>query len=146
MTGNPIPLSLTDPVAFAQPLDAHDAREALRQVAESRRQARDWYMRALANRAEKERDYRKARASTWALSTEGTAKEREDLVNERTSDQRYERDIADGIVRAALERIAEVDGERASLHRLIDWSMRLDPLAAEQPSGASSPIGGRRAA
>jgi hypothetical protein len=30
------------------------------------------------------------------------------------------------VARAALD---EVDGERASLHKLIEWSMRLDPTA-----------------
>jgi hypothetical protein len=144
---NPIPLSLTAPFAFGQPLDQDDARQALRMVAEQRHQARDWYQRAIEQRADMERVYRKARAAAWARHTDGTAKEREDQVNDVTADARYERDVADGIVRAALERLAEVDGERASLHRLIDWSMRLDPHAQEgrEPS-TTTVIGQRRAA
>lgn len=147
MTGNPVPLSLTEAFRFDQPLDADDARQALRMVAEQRRQARDWYMRALEARADKERTYRHGRANAWTTTTEGTAKEREDAVNDKTADARYERDVADGVVRAALERLEEVDAERASLHRLVDWSMRLDPHAMEGREPAQPQvIGGRRAA
>jgi hypothetical protein len=141
---NPIPLSLTTPMRFDQPLDQDDARQALHEIAAQRRQAREWYQRALESRADKERDYRKARAAAWAQHTDGTAKEREDRVNDVTADARYDRDVADGIVRAALERLAEVDGERASLHRLCDWSMRMMDVASREP--ADPQTFGRRAA
>jgi hypothetical protein len=144
MSRNPIPLELGSGFRFDQPLDADDARKALHMVAEQRRQARDWYERALEQRAAKERDYRQARARAWTLHTNGTAKEREDAVNDTTAPARYDRDVADGIVRAALERLAEVDGERASLHRLCDWSMRMMDVSAGEPQ--TTPIGARRAA
>lgn len=147
MTRNPIPLALDQALTFDQPLDADDARQALRMCAENRHQAREWLQRATQDLAEKEKEYRGARARAWTLHTAGPAKQREDEVNDTTAPARYERDVANGIVRAALERIAEVDAERASLHRLIDWSMRLDPHAVEarEPERPQT-FGGRRAA
>jgi hypoxanthine phosphoribosyltransferase len=128
MSGNPLPLSLTEPMRFSQPLDFDDARTALRAVAEHRRQAREWKQRSMAEEAEKERTYRKLRAEAWLKAPESTAKEREDWVNSETRDARYERDIASRLVKAADERLSEVDAERASLHRLIDWSMKVAPV------------------
>lgn len=147
MTPNPIPLTLDLRMVFDQPLDHTEARTALRSVAEARRQARDWLQRALQDRADKERAYRQARATAWLTAPEGTAKAREDWVNDHTAQQRYERDVAEGIIKAAYERLQEVDAERASLHRLCDWSIKL-AVAGEQPEpqGPVSAIGGRRAA
>ena len=54
--------------------------------------------------AEHERDYRRARANAW-LSTEGTAKEREDAVNAETADARYLRDLSEHERQAALEAV-----------------------------------------
>lgn len=120
---NPIPLSLDKPMQFAQPLDFTDARDALRECAQQRHQARDWKQRSMHAAADKEHTYRKARAVAWTLAPEGTAKMREDWVNDHTADARRERDWALYLIKAADERLAEVDGERASLHRLIDASM-----------------------
>lgn len=123
MTRQAIPLSLDKPMRFTQPLDFTDAREALREVEEQRRQARDWKQRAMQTEVEAERAYRKLRAEAWTKSPEGTAKLREDWVNDFTADARFDRDIAARIVKAADERLAEIDAERASLHRLIEASM-----------------------
>lgn len=145
MTANPIPFSLDNPVRFTQPLDSDEARTALRDVAEQRRQAREWKQRAMADAAEKERTYRRARARSWALAPAGSAKEREDWVNDNTADARYDRDVALYLIKAADERLAEVDAERASLHKLCEWSMRMMDVSGREPA-ATDPIGGRRAA
>jgi hypothetical protein len=146
VSGNPIPLTLDQPIRFDQPLDLNDAREALRAVSEARRDARDWLRRALLNAAEKERDYRKGRAIAW-VSTDGTAKEREDKVNDKTAEARAQRDIALGVVKVAQERIEEVDGDARALYRLIEWSMRLNPTAQpDEPDGPVRTFGGWRAA
>jgi hypothetical protein len=125
MTLNPVPLSLDEPYEFEQALEIDDARRGLHLLAEQRRQARDWLQRAIKSKAEKEKEYRRERARCWARNTEGTAKEREDKVNDETAQFRYERDIAEGIVLAAKERLEEIDAERASMHRLVDWSMQM---------------------
>lgn len=123
MSRQAIPLSLERPMTFTQPLDFTGARDALREVAEQRRQARDWKQRAMQSAAEKERDYRKLRATLWTKAQGDTAKAKEDWVNSESADARFARDVALSIVKAADERISEVDGERASLHKLVEASM-----------------------
>lgn len=129
MTGNPIPLSLTEPYRFRQPLDYDDAREALKECASARRQAREWKQRAMHEAAVTEHNYRKARAEAWACcSSDKIAKEKEDWVNAETVEARQARDLALSLVKAADERLAEVDADRASVHRLVDWSMKVAPV------------------
>lgn len=72
--------------------------------------------------AESERDYRKARARAWIeCPTDGpgekfwTAKRREDWVDAETADQRYVRDMADGMRDSAREAI------RARATELSAW-------------------------
>lgn len=125
MTLNPIPLSLDEPYEFEQALEIDDARRGLHLLSEQRRQARSWLQRAIKDRAEKEKTYRQERARCWARSPEGTAKEREDKVNAETTQFRFERDVAEGVVLGAKERLEEIDADRASMHRLVDWSMSL---------------------
>ncbi len=138
------PLSLDKPFTFTQPLDMTEARAALRAVANSRREAREWFQRASQNAAEKERTYRKQRAVAWA-TVDGTAKEKEDAVNDKTADLRFERDVAVSLVKATLERLEEVDAERASLHRLVEWSMKVAPLGAPAEPAEFTTYGGVRA-
>lgn len=129
---NPLPLTLDQPFRFTQPLDHTEARTALRECAENRHQAREWLQRATDDRALKEKAYRQARAVAWLSAPEGTAKMREDWVNDRTAQARYERDVAVGVIKAAEERLEEIDAERASLHRLVDWSMKIAPLGEQR--------------
>lgn len=53
--------------------------------------------------AEAERLYRKARALAWPRVPQATAKEKEDWVDAETADERFTRDLADGMRRADLE-------------------------------------------
>lgn len=129
----------------------HDAREAARAISGQRRNARalleaaiDDLESALANEAEKERSYRKLKAEKWLRAEGDTAKAKEAWVDAESAQARYERDIASGLVKGAQQRVrlaeeklAEVDGERASLHRLLEWSMRVDPFAQESKTVAA---------
>lgn len=134
MTNNPIPMSLTEPFRFRQPLDMDDARDALRECANARRQAREWKQKAMHEAAVAEHNYRKARAQAWARSPSGMiAKEREDWVNDETAEARQKRDLGLYLVKAADERLAEVDADRASVHRLVDWSMKVAPVPEMVP-------------
>ena len=54
--------------------------------------------------AEAEREYRKAKAEAW-LKVEGTAAHREAQVDGLTADLRFERDVQEGLRRAALESV-----------------------------------------
>lgn len=141
---NPIPLSLTEPFKFSQPLDVADARQALRDCANNRRQAREWFQRASEDAADKEREYRKARARAWLTVVGDTAKQKEDNVRDMTADLCYERDVALGVVKAAQERLEEVDAERASVHRLVDWSIKIAAIQQPEPEHYEPPIGARR--
>lgn len=137
-----LPLSLDQPLRFDQPLDVDDARRAVKMCAEQRRDARDWKRRALLDAAEKERIYRKARATAWTSAAEGSAKQREDWVNDHTADARFDRDTAAAMVKVCDERLAECDAERASLHRIIEMSMPNVAAVAEpraqRPFGAAA--------
>jgi uncharacterized coiled-coil DUF342 family protein len=133
---NPVPLSLDRPFVFEEPLDMDEARTALKACSRNRKQAREWMQRAALDAAEKERDYRKARARAWP-EVAGTAEEKKDAVNDKTSDLRYARDVAVSVMKAALERIEEVDAERASLHKLVEWSMKVAPLGSDTDRAAA---------
>jgi hypothetical protein len=141
---NPVPLSLTEPYRFAQPLEMDDARAALRECASARRQAREWKQRAMQKAAEAEHEYRKGRAQAWVVCPDGIAKEREDWVNAHTAQLRQDRDLALSLVKAADERLEEVDADRSSVHRLVDWSMKVTP--ANEPTPEFGPVIGGRAA
>jgi hypothetical protein len=134
VSGNPIPMSLTEPYKFAQPLDYDDARAALRECATARRQAREWKQQAMHEAAVAEHNYRKARAEAWArCSSDKIAKEKEDWVNAETVTARQTRDLAVSLVKAADERLAEIDADRSSVHRLVDWSMKVAPVPEMVP-------------
>jgi hypothetical protein len=126
MTANPVPLILNDP------LQIDEARKACQVIAQQRHGAREALERAVTVLAEKERLYRRARAVAYVENTGApSAGMRDALVDDATADARYARDVARGVVDAQVERLKEIDGQRASLHRLVDWSMRLDPFAQD---------------
>jgi hypothetical protein len=129
MSGNPTALTLEDP------LQVDEARRATRIIAVRRRAAREALREAEEGLAEAERLYRKARAVAYVVNKGApSAGMRDAMVDDETADARYERDVARGLVNAQSELLKELDGERASLHRLIDWSMKLDPYAVEGQS------------
>jgi hypothetical protein len=86
--------------------------------------AQDELELAIRLAADRKMDHRKARALAYIQATGGAADQRRAQVEDLASTQEYERDIAEGMVRVCTERIAACDGERASLHRLVEWSMK----------------------
>lgn len=139
------PYTVEMPYELNDALDMSDAREAARVIARKRKAAKDKladaiddYESALAEEADKERTYRKHKAHLWLKAEGDTAKAKEAWVDAESATARYERDIATGLAKGALQRIKlaeeelqEVDGERASFHRLVEWSARTDPFAQE---------------
>ena len=55
--------------------------------------------------AEAERQYRKARSLCWLEAKGRTAAEREAWVDSETADLRFERDVQEGLKRAAIESV-----------------------------------------
>lgn len=70
--------------------------------------------------AEAERDYRKAKSLAWVNRTEGTAREREALVDADTADLRFKRDLAEGMRRAALESVRARATQISAIQSLLN--------------------------
>lgn len=70
--------------------------------------------------AKTEAAYRKAKSLAWVNNPEGTAKEREAKVDADTADLRYERDVADGVRRAALESVRARATQISALQSLLN--------------------------
>lgn len=120
MPGNPQALVLRDA------LQIDEARAACQAIAGQRRAARHQLETALERLAERERDYRKARAVAYVRNESApSAGMRDATVDAETAEHRYERDVAKGLVEVAEELLRQIDAERASLHRLIEFSIRM---------------------
>lgn len=114
------------------PLTYQDFREAAHKLATRRRSARELLEQAVTRHADAEAEYRKARALAYVAHRDAAnAGERDAQVDAATADLRRGRDVAKGMIDAARELLAEVDAERASLHRLADWALRVDPTGSE---------------
>jgi len=74
--------------------------------------------------AEAERYYRKSRADAWQ-GLDGTAKEREDLVNGMTSDLRHDRDRCQGDVRAAQEAVRNIRAQLSIMQSIAGLEREL---------------------
>jgi hypothetical protein len=143
--GTPQPFELGDEFSLEQPLDYEDARVAAREFASQRAEARRVLEDAYIRLADAERDYRQARqrariAAPKVERGEVTAGDRDDYVDSSTSDQRRERDVAKYLIEITKERLEEIDATRASFHRLIEWSAKIDPAAQEDRSPAEDPF------
>jgi hypothetical protein len=111
-------------------LDYEDGRLAARRLNERRADALKDLERATETLVDAEREYREDRSRRIVEAT-GTSIEKKEFVDGKTAVSRAKRDGAEWAVKLVQEKLAELDGQRASLHRLIEWSMRLDPRAAE---------------
>jgi hypothetical protein len=141
----PQPFTLGVEFSLEQPLDYEDARAAARQFAEQRSQARQVLEGAYAKLADAERDYRLARARARRDAPkvergEVTAGDRDDAVDAATAEERRERDVARFTVELTKERLEEIDATRASFHRLLEWSAKIDPAAAENRAPRDDPF------
>lgn len=146
MTGNPQPFTLGTQFSLEQPLDYEEARAASRTFAEQRQEARKMLESAYAEMAEAERVYRVSRRTERARAQGDTGKERDEWVDAETAGQRLERDRAKFKVEITKERLQEIDATRASFHKLVEWSAKVDPNAEHDRSGEASPMEELRAA
>lgn len=131
-------------LGLEQPLDIDEARRANRRLAELRHAAEDELDRAVRLAAEKERDYRKALSSAFVKNAgfDGTAAAREARSRADAAQESYERDLAEGMVKVAIERLRGLEREGAALRSLTEWSQRM--YEREEPANPTTY--GRRAA
>lgn len=120
------------PMTLTEPIDFEDAREALKALASKRKAYRKELEKATSRLVEAERDYRKGRATARVQCESTTAADRKEEIDGNTADLRHARDGAEWGVKIVQEKLEEIDAQRASVHRLVDWSMKLDPFAQEQ--------------
>lgn len=97
-------------------------------------------LRAMRDRgralAEREREYRLARATAW-LTAEGTAKQKEDNVNALTADERYARDLASADTKVATEAVRNYRGQVSALQTAANVEKWERQLAATGPDFAA---------
>lgn len=124
MNGNPTPLSLGDP------LDLDDGRRAASMLARQCRGAVDSLDQAVTRHAEAEHTYRKAYASKL-VELRGQAVPATICLelakgDEQVAKLKFDRDLAKGMIDVARERLRQLDGERASLRQLLEWSRKFE--------------------
>ena len=120
------------PMTLTEPIDYEDARQALKALAQQRKTYRQELEEATSRLVDSEREYRRGRATARVKCEATTAADRKEEIDGATADLRHVRDGAEWGVKIVQEKLEEIDAQRASVHRLVDWSMKLDPFAQEQ--------------
>jgi hypothetical protein len=124
------------PMRFVDPLDYEDARQALKASAERIRAAEDQLETQIKDAAEAEAEYRKALARKIIDLRTGEkpkgATEAETLAKGSDAVAAYSqiRDVKRDMVKHAFAVLEDRRGDRASLHKVVDWSQRLDASAS----------------
>ena len=131
---NPQALELGDP------LDLADGRRAASMLARQCRDGVDALDRAVRAHAEAEHTYRKA-YSTKLVELRGQAVPVGLCLELAKGDEavaklKYDRDLAKGMIDVARERLRQLDGERASLRQLLEWSQRFEVRSFTPPVAA----------
>lgn len=120
----------------AHPLDFVDAYAKTKAISSRRQVLVAEYESRLEEAADMQQDYRRALALahvTAAVDPElKTAAAREARAKELASDAERAAAIADGMVKATLERIRACEADRAMLNTLVGWSVRLTPLGKDE--------------
>jgi chromosome segregation ATPase len=127
-----------------EPMTYAEAERRMQGMAQRIRDAERDYERAVEDAANAEAVYRKSLGERFgALRSQGNAVEasmtqaRGELFN-----LSRERDIAVGRVRKTLEVLEDRRGDRASLHKLVDWSGGVDVIERRNPrANGSTPYG-----
>ena len=118
------------PLILTQPLDLDDAREAARQMSVQRRNTESMLEEQNKTAADAEHSYRKAFARAF-IQAEGTAAAREAIARAESADEARERDIQERIFKVLQERLRGLEGERAMLRALMEWSMKMNERGVE---------------
>jgi uncharacterized protein (DUF2336 family) len=123
------------------PLDFEDAYAKTRNLSATRKQLVDFEdayqdAQSIEAAADCQQDYRRALALAHVQAAGDpelkTAAMREARAKELASDAERAAAIADGVVKATLERIRAAEADRAMLNTLVGWSVRLTPLGRDE--------------
>jgi hypothetical protein len=109
------------------PLEFSEARQTGRQIASARREAVDALEKAVLARAEAEAEYHHQRALAMVemKKDQVAVTEAQERVKGEVADHLLAREKAANDVLILQEKLASIDGERATFHRLMEWSMKL---------------------
>ena len=118
-------MSFMGPLLLENPLEIDDARRASHALAQQRRAAEVDLDRLTRDAAEKERLYRKAFAQVFLVAEGASAAQREAHAKAASADAAYERDLAAGLVKACIERLRGLEGERSQLKSICEWSAKM---------------------
>lgn len=132
MTDQGVPTTL-------EPMTYRQAEERMQAKAKQIREVEAAYRRAYEDAANAEGIYRKALGErVKALRNEGQSQESANTIARgELFNLCVERDKAAGKVRYELERLDDRRGERASLHKLVEWSGGVDIM--ERRSNGRAP-------
>lgn len=112
------------PLELREPLALDDAREMARLISRQRRAAEKELEQRSKDAAQAEQDYDVAYHQQF-VQAEGTAAAREAEAKSNTADLLFRKRLARDMVKVAQARLDGIDGERASMHRLIEFSISL---------------------
>lgn len=131
---NPNPRANPAPMRFKDPLEFEDARQALRASAERIRAAEDEIETQITRAAEADAEYHRALArKVISLRTDEESPMRATEAelcargSEEVSQYAQARDIERDRVKLCFAILEDRRGDRASLHKVVDWSMRAAP-------------------
>ena len=101
------------------------AKDGYHDNATARRKAREWLENELTTKARADHEYRTRLSLDFAKHrAEGKGVGESEILAKggKASLHALERDLADAKAKAASARLAELEGERASLRQLVDWT------------------------
>lgn len=116
---------------MSDPFDFHAAHRAMQDITRRIQAAHAQYEQAVERKARAESDYRRllaGRVVEHRAAGKG-AGEAELLARGDCHQAGYDRDLAAGMERAAWAVLEDLRGQRASVHRLAEWSRTISPLA-----------------
>jgi hypothetical protein len=121
--------SLPGPAQLNPGIGFQAAQRGYHANATARREARESLEKALERKARAEHDYRKALSVAFAQHRAKGESAAESEIHARADAAHHalDRDMADAEAKGAAARIAELEGERASLRQLVDWTIRETP-------------------
>jgi hypothetical protein len=126
-----------------EPLTYEQSATALREVGQILVSVEKAYKLAVENAAIAEALYRKSLGDKFeSYRKEGKGVEESNLLARRdVYNLSLERDKASGMMRYELERLEDRRGNRASLHRLVEWSGALAVMNGTKRHGDAANVG-----
>lgn len=124
---------MTDP----KPMTYAESATALRDSSQRIRAVEETYKRAIEDASVAEALYRRTLGEKFGEYREKGMAVEAAMTQARADcwNLSRERDLANGTVRYELERLEDRRGDRASLHKLVEWSAAVVVLEGRSPNG-----------